>query len=425
MKRILILSVGGSSEPIINAINFYKPDFVYFFCSSGHRGSAITIDGPGEPCGNKSKSKCPKCGHEYYLGNPKGKAVAFKVGLSKDKYEVIGVDDPDDLNLCYSTLVSLSKSIKKKYPDAQIISNYTGGTKTMSAAIALVSIIVGEWDLSINKGPRLDIIKVRAGDTPVVINKWQIFGEQQLKLAVKALRNYDYSLAETIVSESLLHPLEPQFEKKLLKIRQLCTAFNYWDRFEHKKALELLQPYGKDFSIYIINLKKILRKIKANGYELVYDLLNNAERKAHQKRYDDAIARLYRATELFAQIRMEMTKGYKWGELSINELEEGLRPEYNKYARENEKTLLGLRQDYELLYKMGDPVGEEFKKIENDLLNALKYRNTSILAHGITPLEEKEYSFVSERLKGFILESAKKIDIHLELKQLPQEDIVK
>ena len=425
MKRILILSVGSSPEPIVNAVRFYEPDFIYFFCSSGPKGSAITVNGPGESYGNQSKSKCPKCGYEYHPGNQKGKAVVFQAGLSEDKYEIISVDDPDDLNLCYSTLVSLSKSIKKKYPDAQVISNYTGGTKTMSAAIALVSIIVGEWDLSINKGPRLDIIKVRAGDTPVVINKWQIFGEQQLKLSVKALKNYDYSLAETIVSESLLHPLEPQFEKKLLKIRQLCTAFNYWDKFEHEKALALLQPYGKDFFIYIINLKKILRKIKANGYELVYDLLNNAERKAHQKRYDDAIARLYRATELFAQIRMEKTKGFKWGELTINELEEGLRPEYSKYVRENENILLGLRQDYELLYKMGDPVGEEFKKIENNLLNALKYRNTSILAHGITPLEEKEYSFVSERLKGFILKAAKKIDLHLESKQLPQGGIIK
>lgn len=88
MKRILILSVGGSSEPIINAINFYKPDFVYFFCSSGPKGSAITIDGSGEPCGNKSKSKCPECGYEYYLGNPKGKAIVSQAGLSEDEYEV-------------------------------------------------------------------------------------------------------------------------------------------------------------------------------------------------------------------------------------------------------------------------------------------------------------------------------------------------
>ena len=425
MKKILILSVGGSSEPIVNAINFYKPDFVYFFCSSGHKGSAATIDGPGEPCGNKNKSKCSECGYEYYIGNPKGKAVAFQVGLSKDKYEIVSVDDPDDLNLCYSTLIKISKSIREIYPEAQIIANYTGDTKTMSVAMALVGIITEEWDLSLNKGPRLDIVKVKSGDIPVVINKWQIFAEQSLVSAAKILENYDYALAEAIISEPFFHPLEPLFEARLFRARQLCKTFDCWDKFEHEKALELLQPYGENFSDYIIILKRILRKTKATGYELVGDLLNNAERKSMQKHYDDAIARLYRATELFAQIRIEKTKGYKLGKLTLKELEKELRPEYSKYMMENDKLLLGLREDYELLYEMKDDIGKEFKENEGSLLNALNYRNSSILAHGITPLEEEDYNLVSENLKGFILKAAKKIDLHLELKQLPQGEIIK
>jgi hypothetical protein len=151
---------------------------VYFFCSSAPKGSAITIDGSGELCGNKSKSKCPECGYEYYLGNPKGKAIISQAGLSEDEYEIVSVNDPDDLNLCYSTLMRISKLIREIYPEAQIIANYTGGTKTMSVAMALVGIITEEWDLSLNKGPRLDIIKIKSGDIPVVINKWQIFSEQ-------------------------------------------------------------------------------------------------------------------------------------------------------------------------------------------------------------------------------------------------------
>jgi hypothetical protein len=217
--------VGGSPEPIVNVIRFYEPDFIYFFCSSGPKGSTIMIDGPGEPCGNKSKSKCPECGYEYYFGNPKGKAIVFQAGLSKDKYEIITVDDPDDLNLCYTTLVNLSRSIKTIYPEAQIIANYTGGTKTMSATMALVGIMTEEWDLSLNKGPRLDIIKIKGGDIPVVINKWQIFAEQSLESASKTLENYDYALADVIISGLLFHPLELSLERRLLRARQLCVAF--------------------------------------------------------------------------------------------------------------------------------------------------------------------------------------------------------
>ena len=53
MKTILVLSVGGSAEPIVNAIKNNHPDFVYFFCTCGPKGSEKTIDSPGEPCGNK------------------------------------------------------------------------------------------------------------------------------------------------------------------------------------------------------------------------------------------------------------------------------------------------------------------------------------------------------------------------------------
>ncbi len=43
MKKILVLSVGGSAEPIVKAIRNYNPDFVYFFCSSGQKGSESTV----------------------------------------------------------------------------------------------------------------------------------------------------------------------------------------------------------------------------------------------------------------------------------------------------------------------------------------------------------------------------------------------
>ena len=71
-------------------------------------------------------------GHEYYLGDPKGKAIAFQAGLEKDQYEIVTINDPDDLNGSYQKLFSLVETIKAKYGDCHVIANYTGGTKTMS-----------------------------------------------------------------------------------------------------------------------------------------------------------------------------------------------------------------------------------------------------------------------------------------------------
>jgi hypothetical protein len=45
-KKVLIVSVGGSSELIVNAIaqTQPRPDFVYFLCSTGNAGSDATVE---------------------------------------------------------------------------------------------------------------------------------------------------------------------------------------------------------------------------------------------------------------------------------------------------------------------------------------------------------------------------------------------
>ena len=82
------------------------------------------------------------------------------------------------------------------------------------------------------------------------------------------------------------------------------------------------------------------------------------EARAVQKHYDDAIARLYRAIELFAQVRLEKEFGYKTGDLKLEQLPEHLHDEYRCRIRDG-KILLGLVEDYELLLKLGDIFGKD------------------------------------------------------------------
>jgi len=425
MKRVLILSVGGSPEPIVNAIKTYNPDFVYFFCSRGPKGSILTIDSPGDPCGDKRRSKCPKCGHEYYLGNPEGRAIVYQAGLDKSKYDIVTVEDPDDLNECYLKLIELSSLIKETYGDnCQVIANYTGATKTMSVAMVLAGLMTEEWDLSLNVGPRIDLIKVKSGDVPVVIDKWRVFCHNQLASVIKAIENYSYAHASQIISEMLIRPIDKSLRKRLIEGSQICQAFDLWDKFHHQRALELLSPFGERFSTYIILLKKILGGKGSNGYELVGDLLNNAERKAHHRYYDDAVARLYRATELFAQIRLEREYKYRSSDVRLNDLPVGLREEYKSYVREKGKLIFGLREDYELLYKLGDPLGKKFKENEGRIINSLTRRNLSISAHGLNPLSEEDYLFVKSGMKDFVLDASDVINIDLRIPQLPQRGIL-
>jgi hypothetical protein len=423
MKKILVLSVGGSAGPIVKAIRNYKPDFVYFFCSSGSKGSEVTIDSPGDPCGDKRRSKCPECGHEYYLSDPKGKAIVFQAGLEKGQYEIVTISDPDDLNGSYQKLLSLVEKIKAKYGDCHVIANYTGGTKTMSVAIALVGIMTQQWDLSLNIGPRMDLIRVRAGDVPVVIDKWRLFYQSQLDSLGRLLDSYYYAYVARSISEMLLQPLDKSLQDKLIELRTICEAFDLWDTFQHQKALELLEHYGSRFALSIINLKKMLGKARATGYERVSDLLNNADRRAAQECYDDAIARLYRATELFAQLRLEKEYGYNSSDLKLKQLPDELQKVYKWRVRDN-KLNLGLREDYELLLKLGDPVGKKYGERKGRMMDAIKRRNYSISAHGLTPLVEEDYLYVKDKLKGIIMDAANEIGLNLEMEQLPGREIL-
>lgn len=397
MKKILILSVGSSPDPINNAIRNNKPNHVYFFCSSGSKGSEGIID----------------------------KSIVEEVGLDKSQFDIFSVVDPDDFNECYTKISEIANKIEETHGQyGQIIANYTGGTKTMSVAMALVGLMTEKWDLSVNIGPRTDLIKVRGGDVPIIIDKWRIFCQTQIESVRGSIRNFDYAYAVQATTEMLQHPLNKTFRDKVIEARQLCQAFDYWDKFAHNKALNLLALHGHRFSRHVIILKQILGKQRnSTGYELVGDLLNNAERKAHRKYYDDSVGRIYRATELFAQIRLKKHYGYDTSNILLTDLPEDLRREYESRIREDNKLILGLKEDYELLLKLKDPVGRKYDEQKSKIIDALSKRNNSIGAHGLEPLGEGDYRNVKETLHGFIENISKEIAIDIQIPQLPKEGI--
>ena len=253
---------------------------------------------------------------------------------------------------------------------------------------------------------------------------WGIFCQLQMDSAKRAIENYGYSSADSLLSELSQHSLESSLEKRIIRDRLLCKAFAYWDKFDHAAALNLLEREAQGFVEYILILKKILGKMQTTGYELVVDLLLNAQRRAAQSHYDDAVARLYRATELFAQIRLKKEYGIDTSDLKLNQLKDDIRPYYESRVRDDGKVMLGLREDYELLLRLCDQTGKIYENQKARVIDTLKRRNQSIVAHGLTPLMKNDYQSVWDILKGFIDEMAEKISLTMEFKQLPTKGIL-
>ena len=218
---ILITTVGSSCEPIVNAIKTRKPDFVYFVCSSGKNGSWISVEAKGKPCQERDKSPLPN--------------IVSQAGLTSEQYKIWLIDDPDNLAHCYDRLMKLGHELKDQFGKTpNITANYTGGTKTMSVALCLMALNQENWDLELNKGPRVDLIKVKTGDVPILMNKWEIFVEHQLKLIKYFISNFNSF--HWVIYTIILNP---------------CFLYSFLNFFRSKHVLMSKFIYISFFSVLI------------------------------------------------------------------------------------------------------------------------------------------------------------------------------
>ena len=417
MTKILFITVGGSHQPIATSIKSQNPDRVVFICSDGAKGSKSQVLGEGKPCEVRK-------GTEVIESLPN---IPTQLGLGDHfdaERDLVLIQEPDNLTECYSKINQKIREVKQESPRAEIAADYTGGTKTMSVALATAA-LDSEINLFITTSTtRQNLIKVESGErtrkattTPVVVTKTVD------KALPVYLQNYNYTAAIADL-QNLLQSTELSSDqtRQIDELLDQCEGFDAWDRFDHRVALSRLQPYMRQTNIqpYGLFLKKVIASrglldkeldtsdgMTGHGYEVVEDLLLNADRRASQKRYDDAVGRLYRAIELLEQIRLFKQYGILTGDVDISKLPAQLQTEYEarKASNTKKKLQLALFQSYDLLSKFTeDPLGQLFLVYKDRILNSLETRNNSLFAHGFQPISENSYRAFNQVIGGFIRE---------------------
>lgn len=125
MTTILVASVGGTDQPILDAIAAGKPDFVYFLCSASKDGAV------------GSDESVPA-------------RIAPAARLGEDRHAIECVERPDDLREVVEACARIDAAIRSRQPQhVEVVANYTGGTKTMSAGLAAYALRVG-WSLQVS-----------------------------------------------------------------------------------------------------------------------------------------------------------------------------------------------------------------------------------------------------------------------------------
>jgi len=391
MSKAMVISLGTGKNVengIAKSIDAHNPDFIIFVASEQSKDTVLRVE--------------------------------RVLGRKLENYELVMLEDENDIEECYSKsreAVSLLKS--KGYSANQISIDFTSGTKAMSAGVCLTAMSI-ESDLIYVAGKRdPETGRVITGTERVItFTPSEIIADSKKKLAIEMFNRYQFDACLEIIKDMKAQIHDEGIIRDFLMIEKLALAYSAWDKFNHAEAMKhlkeaedaMLRKWGIKANVGR-NKELLYRVINCEKYcpEHVADLLQNARRRAKEGKVDDAIARLYRTIELIAQYQLFSRYGIDTSDVDVEKLPENLQEKYERQRNKEGKIALALRGSYELLEEMGDELGRAFRE-SNELLKILNARNHSILAHGIKSLDKECFEKLFEITHTFASSIIKNVE---------------
>lgn len=330
-------------------------------------------------------------------------------------YEIVVLDQIDNFNSCFEAfelkIWELGLLAEEKH---EIIMDYTSGTKTMSAAMACCGMFYSK-DLITISGDRRNGVVSTGTESIQYQNLYKVYD----KFALMRVRNYFNANRFYTASEILENVVDESINTE--NMMNLVKGYFLWDNMEFEEAYEHLTKLdlnGFELSEIKDDLKfnlKALGAIVRSPHEnlkncyILASLINNSIRRAEEYKYDDAIARLYRAFELIAQIRLN-SYSINSSDVDVDVLSnKNVSPDFIEAlekTRDEGKIRIGLVKDFELLDALDDDLGKYFAENRNRINNLTKKRNNSILAHGLESLDKEDF----EEFEEVVVSLARKLD---------------
>ncbi len=348
------------------------------------------------------------------------------------------------------TYEQLAKVVKQGKKSNWVI-DITGGKKVMGAALSAF----GFWRripvVYLDSKEQMGIPEPFSERLARIDNPYDTYGDPLLKAAQEAFNGHQFSAAIQSLQElsetiSLREPAH-----RISVAAELVEYYMLWDRFEHsnddedtaekfyskfEKAVAQYRRFGYVFldekaleanCAFMAGLKATYRHSKGSlvdEYRLA-DVFCNSRRRAAQRLFDDAVARLYRCTEMAATLMLRRIvpkfnpDKADWNALRKKFPDTDLDAVYVKKAKNSphkvtglpKTKLAGLSVQMSLIGTLSQAVRNDPKAIDqqrsaakdadavysaNDEASCgddglYRLRNRSILAHGTKPLDGKLY----------------------------------
>lgn len=365
-----------------------------------------------------------------FFGSEKSKLTitALKEKYSKKHGEdlpengFVLINDIDDFSSFYDCV----QEKIDEFDDYEIIIDYTSGTKTMTAGIAIASVL-NRCDLYVVSGTRESGVVKEGTEVHKEQSLYKVYDKLVLDEIKSFFNKYQYEACIKLLGEvrSLTNSQKEDY-------KNLILSYKNFDSFNHKDALEIFD--NKSFSEILGNKLQIIKnnktlniitnkKHKQNKEYILASLLNNALRRSEEGKYDDAIARLYRSLELISQIKLE-ERGYDSSNFDVLKLKKEIsvndfdhlhlnKPPHKDFIE------ISLAKGFSILKCLGEGVGAKYKK-NKAIKNSLKLRNKSILAHGLEPRSKEEFEELWNLTFEFAKEAFPSIEEFLSESEFPK-----
>jgi hypothetical protein len=399
-----------------------RPDYVCFFCTgddlaTGARGSCSQVQGKGTPIEMRRPD-----GSVERLPN-----LPAQAGLAADAFEAREVP-ADDLDGAVRVMLAAIAALEARFPQARIAADYTGGTKTMTAALVMAALDSERVTLRLVTGTRGDLVKVHEGtQSGMDVSVEGIRLRRSMAPYLAAWDRFAYGEAADGLA-SLPLPQAPDLRAELQIARDLSRALDAWDRFDHIAALAQCELYRRRLGPVMGGSLTFLGILASpdnprRAPARIWDLWRNAQRRAVQGRYDDAVARLYRMIEWTAQWLLA-GKGIDTSDLRPEQIPGGLAIAPNRDG----KYQAGLFAAWELVAHHLGGAAAAFAATERERMrNQILARNASILAHGDTPVDRAAWDAFSQWLEGTLVpvlqSEAARIGLRTAPEQLPRDPV--
>ena len=383
MKKALILTVGTGTRPdtdivrpLVKTVRHSRPDFLAFVVSSVSKKYA--------------------------------EEIARQLGLEESQFQIHELTSPEDIQSVFQEINALIREIRKRGFDCRDTEvDFTSGTKAMTGGAVISAIFQACGSLKYITGDRKNGVVMDGTEKFLSIIPESIFALRELGMVERFMLELRFEAALKI-TESINPFLLDSYQRSLLdSLRNIALAYQCWEAFDHKKfsgyygkvdlSLPEVEPFraGTGIPQRLVNISRILEKERISEDTLA-DIFNNARRRFDEGKYDDALSRLYRMTEMIAQWELSRPPiEIQASDVDLSKIPASRRGYYEGLRDRDGKIRIGLQKSYELLAQLGVSTGDQFLQ-DGKLKALLNKRNYSILAHGMKPITAEECQSLCE-----------------------------